>query len=203
MKILMHICCSNCAVYPVLTLQKRGIDVKGFWFNPNIHPYLEYKSRLDALRKLERLWGLDVKYDDSYGLTEFLRNVVFHEKDRCAYCYAVRLERTALMARESKVDAFTTSLLVSPYQNIDMINNIGRGLQDKYGVQFHFEDFRSGFGEGRRIAKDLDLYSQKYCGCIYSEMERFGKSSRVDVASSLSAMGVAALPSKGKHGTIR
>ena len=175
MKLLMHICCSNCAVYPVRTLQQRGIDVKGFWFNPNIHPYQEYKSRLDALRKLGDLWGLDVEYDDSYGLTEFLRNVVYHEKDRCAYCYSVRLERTALLARESKADAFTTSLLVSPYQNIDMINNIGRSLQEKYGVEFHSEDFRGGFREGRRTARELDLYSQKYCGCIYSEMERYSK----------------------------
>jgi len=175
MKLLMHICCSNCAVYPVRTLQQRGIDVKGFWFNPNIHPYQEYKSRLDALRKLGDLWGLDVEYDDSYGLTEFLRNAVYHEKDRCAYCYSVRLERTALLARESKADAFTSSLLVSPYQNIDMINSIGRGLQEKYGVEFYSEDFRIGYREGRRMAKEMDLYSQKYCGCIYSEMERYCK----------------------------
>jgi predicted adenine nucleotide alpha hydrolase (AANH) superfamily ATPase len=168
-------CCANCAVYPVQTLQRQGVDIKGFWFNPNIHPYLEYKSRLDALRKLQRLWGLDIEYDDSYGLKEFLRNVVKNEDDRCEYCYTVRLDRTAAKAKELKVDAFTTSLLVSPYQNLDMIRERGLDLQNKYSVEFYFEDFRGGFREGRRIAGGLDLYRQKYCGCIYSEMERFNK----------------------------
>jgi predicted adenine nucleotide alpha hydrolase (AANH) superfamily ATPase len=166
-------CCSNCAIYPVQTLQRRGIDIKGFWFNPNIHPYLEYKSRLDALRKLQGLWGLDIDYDDTYGLTEFLRHVVNNEEARCEYCYTVRLDRTAAKAKELKADAFTTSLLVSPYQNLDMIRARGLDLQSKYSVEFYFEDFREGFREGRRMAGDLDLYRQKYCGCIYSEMERF------------------------------
>ncbi len=201
MKLLMHICCSNCAVYPIRTLQQRGIEVKGFWFNPNIHPYIEYKNRLDALRKLEDLWGLGVEYDDSYGLTEFLRNVVYHEKDRCAYCYAVRLERTASMARESKADAFTTSLLVSPYQNIDMIKSIGFDLQEKYQVEFHFEDFRGGYREGRRIAKEMNLYSQKYCGCIYSEMERYNKICGGGVPQHITG-GRGNLAPAGEHGTI-
>jgi predicted adenine nucleotide alpha hydrolase (AANH) superfamily ATPase len=182
-------------------LQQRGIDVKGFWFNPNIHPYIEYKNRLDALRKLEGLWGLDVEYDDSYGLTEFLRNVVFHEKDRCAYCYAIRLERTVSMAWESKADAFTTSLLVSPYQNIDMIKSIGFDLQEKWGVEFHFEDFRGGYGEGRRIAKEMNLYSQKYCGCIYSEMERYKEICRGEGPPHIKG-GPGNLAPTGKRGTI-
>jgi epoxyqueuosine reductase len=169
----MHMCCSNCAIYPVQTLQRRGIDIKGFWFNPNIHPYLEYKSRLDALRKLQDLWGLDIDYEDTYGLKEFLRRVVNNEEARCEYCYTVRLDRTAAKAKELKADAFTTSLLVSPYQNLDIIRARGLDLQNKYSVEFYFEDFREGFREGRRMAGDLDLYRQKYCGCIYSEMERF------------------------------
>ena len=177
MNILMHMCCSNCAVYPVQTLQRRGISITGFWFNPNIHPYLEYKSRIDALRKLQDLWKLDVEYEDDYGLKEFLRNVVYNEESRCEYCYTIRLERTAARAGELKADAFTTSLLVSPYQKIDMIREIGLAMQEKYSVEFYFEDFREGFREGRRSAGDLGLYRQKYCGCIYSEMERFGKSS--------------------------
>jgi hypothetical protein len=168
-------CCSNCAIYPVQTLQRRGIDIKGFWFNPNIHPYLEYKSRLDALRKLQGLWDLDIDYDETYGLIEFLRHVANNEEGRCEYCYTVRLERTAAKAKELKADAFTSSLLVSPYQNFDMIKERGLDLQNKYSVEFYFEDFRDGFREGRRIAGDLDLYRQKYCGCIYSEMERFNK----------------------------
>jgi predicted adenine nucleotide alpha hydrolase (AANH) superfamily ATPase len=173
MKIVMHICCSNCAVYPVQTLLSRGIDITGLWFNPNIHPYTEYQNRLGALRQLQQLWGMDIEYKDEYGLTGFLRNVVNNEEKRCSYCYSVRLEATAARARELNADAFTTSLLVSPYQDVDIIKEAGQRMQDRYSVEFLFEDFRKGFKEGRRKAGELGLYRQKYCGCVYSEMERF------------------------------
>lgn len=175
MKILMHICCSNCAIYPITVLTQRGFSIRGFWFNPNIHPYQEYKSRLYSLKKLQSLWNLDIEYNDFYGLKEYLRNVVNNEDRRCEYCYSARLEQTALKAKNMNVDAFTTSLLVSPYQKFDMIIDIGRMMQEKYSVEFYIEDFRRGFGEGRRIAGELELYRQKYCGCIYSEMERYLK----------------------------
>jgi epoxyqueuosine reductase len=169
----MHICCSNCAIYPVQTLRSRGFNITGLWFNPNIHPYTEYRSRLESVRKLQELQGLDVEYRDGYGLVEFLRNVVNKEEERCRYCYSVRLEMAAAKAREIKAYAFTTSLLVSPYQNFDIIKEEGRRMQEKYSVQFLFEDFRGGFREGRRMALELGLYRQKYCGCIYSELERY------------------------------
>lgn len=175
MKLLMHICCANCALYPLTVIRQKGIDVKGLWFNPNIHPYTEYKSRLDALKKLEALWGLNVEYIDYYGLKEYLRNVVGNEDNRCEYCYTVRLEETAKKAGEINADAFTTSLLVSPYQKFDMIIDIGRMMQDRYSIEFYFEDYRKGFNDGRRMSKELELYRQKYCGCIYSEMERYGR----------------------------
>jgi len=173
MKLLMHICCSNCALYPVTVVRKRGIEIKGLWFNPNIHPFTEYQNRLDSLRKLETLWRLDVQYVDSYGLKEYLRNVVGNEDNRCEYCYSVRLAKTAEKAKEMGVDAFTTSLLVSPYQNFDMIIETGKRMQERYSVEFYMEDFRKGFNDGRRMSKEFGLYRQKYCGCIYSEMERY------------------------------
>jgi len=169
----MHICCSNCALYPVTVVRKRGIEIKGLWFNPNIHPFTEYQNRLDSLRKLETLWRLDVQYVDSYGLKEYLRNVVGNEDNRCEYCYSVRLAKTAEKAKEMGVDAFTTSLLVSPYQNFDMIIETGKRMQERYSVEFYMEDFRKGFNDGRRMSKEFGLYRQKYCGCIYSEMERY------------------------------
>jgi hypothetical protein len=158
-------------------IKQRDIDVKGLWFNPNIHPLTEYKSRLDALKKLETLWNLNIEYVDYYGLKEYLRNVVGNEDNRCEYCYSVRLEETAKRARDINADAFTTSLLVSPYQKFDMIIDIGRMMQERYSVEFFIEDFRNGFNEGRRMSKELELYRQKYCGCIYSEMERYGRNS--------------------------
>jgi predicted adenine nucleotide alpha hydrolase (AANH) superfamily ATPase len=173
MRLLMHICCANCAIYPLIFLKQKNIEVDGFWFNPNIHPYLEYKNRLDALRHLQSLWNLNIFYEDYYGLKEFLRNVVGRENERCLYCYTSRLEETAKKAKEIGADAFTTSLLVSPFQKIDVIIKLGISISKQYSVEFYVDDFRKGYNEGRRIAKELGLYRQKYCGCIYSEMERY------------------------------
>ncbi|NTU42987.1 MAG: epoxyqueuosine reductase QueH [Nitrospirales bacterium] len=173
MKILMHLCCANCALYPITSLRQKGVEITGLWFNPNIHPFTEYSNRLNAVRELQRLWGLEVEYEGHYGLTEYLRNVVGREKERCGYCYTVRLEETAKRAREMGMDAFSTSLLVSPFQKFDMIKTIGAVMQERYDIEFLGEDFRPGFSEGKRLSRELGLYRQKYCGCIYSEMERF------------------------------
>lgn len=173
MKLLMHTCCSNCAIYPIMTLRNRPVTVKCLWFNPNIHPYTEYKERLESLKKLQGLWDLEVEYIDNYGLIEFIRNVAGKEENRCEYCYRTRLEETAKIAEEQSFDAFTSSLLVSPYQKFDMIIDIGKEMQKKYSVEFYAEDFRTGFNAGRKISKELELYRQKYCGCIYSEMQRY------------------------------
>ncbi len=175
MKLLMHICCSNCCLYPLRTLSAKNISVKGFWINPNIHPYTEYRMRLDALRDLEKEWGLDIEYDDQYGLREFMRAVVHDEDNRCVHCYSMRLEQTAIAARKMGLDGFTTSLLVSPYQKFDMIREVGMMMGKRHSIPFHGEDYRPGWHEGVRMSKELGLYRQKYCGCVYSEMERYLK----------------------------
>jgi predicted adenine nucleotide alpha hydrolase (AANH) superfamily ATPase len=175
MKLLMHLCCANCSLYPIKTLSARGIDITGLWFNPNIHPYTEYRMRLDSVRQLQKEWGLHIEYADHYGLKEFVRSVVNHEDRRCNLCYSMRLEKTAMMAKEMGLDGFTTSLLVSPYQKFDIINTIGREMGKRYSIPFYSEDFRPGWKEGMGLSKALGLYRQKYCGCIYSEMERYLK----------------------------
>jgi predicted adenine nucleotide alpha hydrolase (AANH) superfamily ATPase len=175
MKLLMHICCANCSLYPIQSLTSKGIDIKGLWLNPNIHPYTEYRLRLDALQKLEETWNLDIEYIDNYGLKEFLRTVVNHEEDRCAFCYTMRLEETARTAKKMGLDGFTTSLLVSPYQKFDMILKVGTDMEKRYSIPFFIEDFRPGWKEGMRLSRDFGLYRQKYCGCVYSEMERYMK----------------------------
>jgi epoxyqueuosine reductase len=173
MKLLMHICCANCCLYPLKTLSSRGIEIKGLWLNPNIHPYTEYKMRLDALQNLQHAWGLDIEYTDHYGLKDFLRKVVNREDDRCTFCYSMRLEETAKTAKKMGLDGFTTSLLVSPYQKFDIIMNTGKEMGIKYSIPFYAEDFRPGWHEGTKISKELGLYRQKYCGCVYSEMDRY------------------------------
>jgi len=178
MKLLMHICCSNCCLYPLKTLASKGIDIKGLWFNPNIHPYTEYQARLDSLEKLQKIWNLDLEYADHYGLKEFIRAVVKNEENRCTICYSMRLEETAITAKKMGLDGFTTSLLVSPYQKFDIINSIGREMGKRHSIPFYSEDFRPGWKEGIGISKGLGLYRQKYCGCIYSEMDRYMKKGR-------------------------
>ena len=93
---------------------------------------------------------------------------------RCGYCINLRLTKTAKYAGENGFDAFTTTLLESKYQPHEYIKMIGSKLAKKYGIKFHYQDFRAGWKESIRLSKELQLYRQGYCGCIFSEYERFG-----------------------------
>lgn len=178
MDILLHICCGPCAIYPVEQLRREGHNVLGYFHNPNIHPYREFKRRTAALRAYAASAGLEVDIDTSYGLTEFLRKVVFHETDRCGLCYAMRLEQAALQAAQVGAKAYTTTLLYSRYQNHQLLIAQGEQFGQAYGVDFLYRDFRSGWQEGIDKSIALDLYRQPYCGCIYSEQERYDKKLR-------------------------
>jgi predicted adenine nucleotide alpha hydrolase (AANH) superfamily ATPase len=108
-----------------------------------------------------------------YDLEDFLRQVVFRESHRCIHCYSSRLEAAARTAKKSSFDAFTTTLLYSKRQKHDLICSIAEEVSRKHGIPFYYEDFRAGWKEGQEKAKSLGLYRQQYCGCIYSEKERF------------------------------
>ena len=151
------------------------MTISGFWFNHNIHPYVEYRERLNAVKTMQERLKIEIEYTDHYGLKKFVREVAHREASRCEYCYTTRLEITAQTAKKCRMDGFTTSLLVSPYQKFDLITEIGRIMAEKYDIEFISDDFRSGYHEGVRMSKDLGLYRQKYCGCIYSEMERYSR----------------------------
>ena len=184
MKILLHICCANCAIYPLQRMEERGDDAVGFFFNPNIHPYQEYQKRLDTLKIYSEKVGLKVIYRDEYLLEEFLRNVSHRVKERCRYCYSVRLEATAREAKKEACDGFSTTLLQSTHQNHDLIKETGERVAQEIGISFYYEDFRQGWKRGVEVSKDMGLYRQQYCGCIYSEKERFmGPSPNYDTAS--------------------
>ena len=174
MKLLLHMCCGPCAVYPVQVLKKENINIHAMFFNPNIHPYLEYKSRLESAKLFSEKEDIPFEELDGYGLDSFLKKAVF-AKSRCYECYDTRLERIALEAKERGFDAFSTTLLVSPYQKHELLTNMGKEIGDKYGIGFLYKDFRDGFREGKQKARDMGLYMQKYCGCIYSEKERYLK----------------------------
>ena len=174
MKLLLHTCCAPCSVYCIDSLRNEKIEPTVYWFNPNIHPYMEYKSRRDCLYEYTKSISVDAIFEDEYGLDEFCKNVINDLQNRCVnYCYKLRLEQTAKYAKENGFDSFSTTLLVSPYQKHDEIKKIGEELAKKYGLKFLYRDFRVGFREGQAKARELGLYMQKYCGCIFSEEDRY------------------------------
>ncbi|MFH1624912.1 MAG: epoxyqueuosine reductase QueH [Pseudomonadota bacterium] len=173
MKILLHVCCACCAIYPVQELRKEAMEVFGFFYNPNIHPYQEYKRRLEAVKEYSAQIGLRMIYRNEYRLEEFLQNVVFRESERCWYCYHGRLRAAAQAAKKGQFDFFSTTLLGSKSQKHERVKEIGYEVAKECGVKFYYEDFRKGWEEGIKISKDLGLYRQQYCGCIYSEKERY------------------------------
>jgi predicted adenine nucleotide alpha hydrolase (AANH) superfamily ATPase len=175
MKIFLHVCCAPCAIVPLQTLRSEGHEVIGFFFNHNIHPYQEYLRRLDAVRFYAETVGLEVLVRDEYLLEEFLANVAEEPDRRCGYCYLSRLEAAARTAAENGFDAFTSSLLYSRYQRHDEIRQIGENVGQRHGVAFHYDDYRRGWQEGIKVSKELGLYRQQYCGCIYSEKDRYWK----------------------------
>ncbi len=176
MKLLLHTCCAPCSVYCIDSLREEGIEPTVYWFNPNIHPYMEYKARRDCLKEYTNSIGIQAIFEEDYGLKEFCKKVVNNLENRCQeYCYPVRLEQTAKYAKENGYDSFTTTLLVSPYQNHEMLVKVGEEMAEKYGVKFLYRDFRIGFREGQAKARELGLYMQKYCGCVFSEEDRYAK----------------------------
>lgn len=170
MKLLMHTCCAPCSIYCIDSLREEKIEPVVYWYNPNIHPYMEYKQRRDTLKEYTKKIGVHAIFEEEYGLREFTKNVIEDLQNRCSnYCYKVRLEKTASYAKENGYDAFTTTLLVSPYQNHEILKQIGEELAKKYGIEFVYRDFRIGFRQGQQKAREQGLYMQKYCGCIFSE----------------------------------
>ncbi len=175
MKILLHLCCAPCTIYPLQVLRADGAEVQGFFYNPNIHPYQEFQRRLHTLMEYAAQVGLPLTVHQSYDLEEFLRLVVFREKERCPFCYALRLRATARLARQAGFEAFSSTLLYSRYQQHDRLREIGQQIGQEEGVPFHYADFRLGWRAGIDESKRLGLYRQQYCGCIYSEKERYDK----------------------------
>ena len=184
MKLLLHTCCAPCSVYCIDSLRKEKIEPTVYWFNPNIHPYMEYKARRDCLKEYTKNIGVKAIFEENYGLDEFCKNVSNDLKSRCGnYCYPVRLEQTAKYAKENGYDAFSTTLLVSPYQNHEKLIEVAEKMAKKYEIKFLYRDFRIGFREGQQKARELGLYMQKYCGCIFSEEMRYYNRNRMQASN--------------------
>ncbi|HUJ90086.1 MAG TPA: epoxyqueuosine reductase QueH [Syntrophorhabdales bacterium] len=171
MKVLLHICCGPCTIYPLRVLREQGHEVSGYFFNPNIHPYSEFVKRRDTLAAFAKNAALPLAIDDRYELQSYLKGALDYGRDRCLFCYRMRLAQAFTQGGESGVDAVTTTLLYSKYQRHADIVAIASELSEEYDLPFLYEDFRVGWAEGVTESKKLNMYRQKYCGCVFSELE--------------------------------
>ena len=177
MKLLLHCCCGPCSVAVARALLMEGLDegLSCYFNNPNIHPYTEHQARLTAWRELMTHYKLPAYEDASYPLEQWLRAVADEPAERCDYCYSNRLEQTAAKAAELGCDAISTTLLISPYQQHARLKEVGEEIANRCGLSFFYRDWRPHFRAGQAAAREMGLYMQKYCGCIYSEKERYCK----------------------------
>jgi predicted adenine nucleotide alpha hydrolase (AANH) superfamily ATPase len=174
-RILLHACCGPCSIYPVSVLRGEGLAVHAFFYNPHIQPRQEFDKRLAALEGYAESENIPLIVRADYDPQTFFRQVAFRETSRCTYCYSLRLEAAARLAKKSRFDAFTTTLLYSKLQKHALIKSLAEEAARRHGIEFLYRDFRAGWKEGQEKARALGIYRQQYCGCIYSEDERFSK----------------------------
>lgn len=174
MRILLHICCAPCATAVLKNLREDGYEVTGFFYNPSIHPWKEFKRRLDALKEWAPSVDLSVIYHEEYPLEDNIRMLLGSE-NRCFSCFADRMKKTAEFASEAGIGLFTSTLSVSPYQNHEFLKEAGRIASDFQGVQYMYRDFRSSYKQSVQLSRDAGMYRQPYCGCVFSERDRYLK----------------------------
>ncbi len=171
--VAVHACCAHCTAYTVEHWRKEGYEVTAVWYNPNIHPYLEHQSRLEAVKTLAEKLNFPLVVIEGYDFKDYLRRVVGHEDARCGDCFAMRLSKVAAKAKELGIENFTTTLLISPHQKHELVREKGEEAAAQTGTAFLYADLRKRYSDSRHITKPLELYRQQYCGCIYSEYERY------------------------------
>ncbi len=179
MKTLLHICCAPCANQPIEVLRADGMEVTGFWYNPNIHPYTEFRMRRQTLEEYARSIDLKLIIGGKYGLRAFLDDVNGDYTGRCLHCYRMRFRSVAKYAAENGFTHFCSTLFVSPYQNHELMREVAERAAAEYGVAFLYRDFRPYFRDGQNFAREHGFYMQKYCGCVFSEEERYIKAKKL------------------------
>ncbi|MBN1591833.1 MAG: epoxyqueuosine reductase QueH [Candidatus Coatesbacteria bacterium] len=181
--ILLHCCCAPCTVYTYQRLCDEGYSPTCYFHNPNIHPYTEFMRRLDAMKVFAFDMGANLLIDENYGLDRFLE-ATFGKTERCTLCYEMRVFETARFCHEQGLNCFTTTLLYSKYQKHKGIIDACQLAADEHGVEFVYMDFREGWKDGISGSKQMGLYRQQYCGCIFSEQERYMSDARKGIAPS-------------------
>ena len=179
--IALHVCCAPCLATALATLREDGETdfpevAKIVFFNPNIHPLLEFRRRIKALQVYLERDPLPAEIDMRYGLRLFLAHILDNgrlpeeRRERCRRCYHLRMKKTAEKAKEAGFDAFSTTLLASREQDRDLVAEAGREAAASFGLQFVEGDLRKVLPNEKMLR---GIYKQQYCGCIFSEDERF------------------------------
>lgn len=177
-RLLMHVCCAPCFIAPWFHLSEQH-DVTAFWFNHNIHPFTEFRKRLDTLRRFTTEQDIPLIVKEDYPVERFFRDSAYRETQRCGPCYRNRLEQTAYVAKRGKFEAFSTTLLYSKFQRHEMIREIAEQIAGETGIPFHYEDMRTWWKEGIERSRKAGMYRQQYCGCLFSEYERYRNDRRL------------------------
>ena len=188
-KILAHICCAVDAIYFLKRLREDYPDAEivGYFYDPNIHPYEEYLLRLKESERACNLLGIEFIEGD-YNLEGWLKRVKGYENEpekgaRCVLCFDDRLESSVKLAKELGCDAFTTTLLMSPKKSQEQLQKVGKKLENLYGVEFIFKDYRKkgGVQEMNKLVKELEIWRQDYCGCMFALLQQKGENSFLDL----------------------
>ncbi|MFA5478757.1 MAG: epoxyqueuosine reductase QueH [Candidatus Muiribacteriota bacterium] len=169
-KILIHACCAVC-FENFYDFFEKSIDNTVFWFNPNVQGVKEYRKRKEALKRLVNKKKIKYIENNNYDLKKFMSKIECSDNGRCFECYKWRLEETAKVAKENGFTSFTTTLLCSPMQKHEIILKLGEKIAADYGLKFFYFDLRDCYDS--KILRKTGLYTQNYCGCIFSEEERY------------------------------
>lgn len=170
---LLHICCAPCSTATVEAWRAEAVDLTGVFFNPNIHPFSEHQRRYDTLLEYAGRIGLPLIGEPLYDITGWLRQVQGKEEKgaRCRICISQRLRHTAELAAAAGLEAFSTTLLISPWQEHEIIREEGESAAAEFGIEFRYRDLRPEYRRSTGLSREAGLYRQRYCGCIYSEAE--------------------------------
>jgi predicted adenine nucleotide alpha hydrolase (AANH) superfamily ATPase len=175
--LILHTCCAPCVTY-VGEVLKNDYTVITYFYNPNIHPIEEYERRRDELIEYGKKTGLSLiiekpDFDEWFAAVSGLENEP-ERGNRCTLCFEIRLRKTAQYAKKNNIKIFTTALTISPHKNADQVNEVGKQIAKELGLQFLEADFKkdNGFRKSCEISRQLNLYRQNYCGCLYSQKKK-------------------------------
>ncbi|MFN7065312.1 MAG: epoxyqueuosine reductase QueH [Aquificaceae bacterium] len=191
MKILVHICCAPDALYFLKRLREDfpNAQMMGFFYDPNIHPYEEYRLRLIETKRVCKELGIEL-YEGEYDLESWLNYVKGYEEEpekgkRCSLCFDFRLLRSVKLGKDIGATHLTTSLLMSPKKDLVMLKESGQRVCQPLGINFLAPDYRKGGGtqEMFKLSRSMELYHQDYCGCVYGLFKQKGEASMWDLTS--------------------